>query len=79
MVMEFWIGWFDFWGNEHATKDTDTMTGIYKRILTYPASVNIYMFHGGTNFGFTNGASLGTYPYGQQNETKWFNNCSFQR
>ncbi|XP_018580117.1 beta-galactosidase-1-like protein 3 [Anoplophora glabripennis] len=59
MVMEFWIGWFDFWGNDHATRDANTMKGIYERILTYPASVNIYMFHGGTNFGFTNGASLG--------------------
>ncbi|KAJ8937460.1 hypothetical protein NQ314_011849 [Rhamnusium bicolor] len=58
MVMEFWAGWFDFWTETHQTKDSTTTAGTYERILQYPASVNIYMFHGGTNFGFTNGASL---------------------
>ncbi|KAF7283583.1 hypothetical protein GWI33_023375 [Rhynchophorus ferrugineus] len=58
MVMEFWIGWFDFWGANHTGKsDADTRI-VLTDILAKNASFNIYMFHGGTNFGFTNGASL---------------------
>jgi hypothetical protein len=31
---------------------------VLERILKFPASVNLYMFHGGTNFGFHNGANV---------------------
>ncbi|KAJ8920373.1 hypothetical protein NQ315_005238 [Exocentrus adspersus] len=58
MTMEFWIGWFDYWSDNHHTVKTDTSTDLYERILKFPASVNIYMFHGGTNFGFTSGGGL---------------------
>ncbi|KAJ8983197.1 hypothetical protein NQ317_016417 [Molorchus minor] len=27
MVMEFWIGWFDFWTSEHNTKEVDSVKG----------------------------------------------------
>ncbi|CAH1154969.1 unnamed protein product [Phaedon cochleariae] len=56
MTMEFWAGWFDFWGGKHNKKTVDEFIYNYEQILKYPASVNIYMFHGGTNFGFLNGA-----------------------
>lgn len=57
MVMEFWIGWFDAWGDsEHHTMDDKTITNELADILE-EGSVNIYMFHGGTNFGFTSGAN----------------------
>lgn len=57
MVMEFWIGWFDAWGDEaHHTTDVEAATNELKAILE-EGSVNIYMFHGGTNFGFTSGAN----------------------
>nr|XP_023025003.1 beta-galactosidase-1-like protein 3 [Leptinotarsa decemlineata] len=58
MVMEFWIGWFDHWTDNHQTRSTSDMRDVYERILKYPASVNIYMFHGGCNFAFGNGAHL---------------------
>ncbi|XP_018580033.1 beta-galactosidase-1-like protein 3 [Anoplophora glabripennis] len=58
MTMEYWIGWFDYWADEHNSVSADTARDLYERILKFPASVNIYMFHGGTNFGFTNGAGL---------------------
>ena len=32
-------------------------TGVLSNIFKYNASVNFYMFHGGTNFGFMNGAN----------------------
>jgi beta-galactosidase len=57
MVMEFWIGWFDAWGDEkhHTTSVTDAVNEL--RDCLKEGSVNIYMFHGGTNFGFMNGAN----------------------
>lgn len=57
MCTEFWVGWFDHWGNgghmrgnlEESVKDLDKMLEL--------GHVNIYMFEGGTNFGFMNGAN----------------------
>ncbi|KAJ8920358.1 hypothetical protein NQ315_005222 [Exocentrus adspersus] len=69
MVMEFWSGGFDFWGNKHTTKKASSMKGVYERILKYPASANIYMFIGGTNFGFSNGATYGTADIGIESIT----------
>ncbi|KAG5876884.1 hypothetical protein JTB14_007460 [Gonioctena quinquepunctata] len=56
MTMEYWAGWFDFWGSIHNEKTVELFKYNYEQILQYPSSVNIYMFHGGTNFGFLNGA-----------------------
>lgn len=57
MVMEFWIGWFDAWGDEaHHTTSVEEASNELADILD-EGSVNIYMFHGGTNFGFTSGAN----------------------
>ncbi|MGC4888957.1 glycoside hydrolase family 35 protein [Micromonospora sp. DT227] len=62
MCAEFWDGWFDHWGGHHHTTDVDQAAADLDALLSSGASVNIYMFHGGTNFGFTNGANdKGTY------------------
>ncbi|MGW4161841.1 beta-galactosidase [Streptomyces sp. NPDC004788] len=62
MCSEFWIGWFDRWGAAHTTRDAADAAADLDRLLAAGASVNLYMFHGGTNFGFTNGANdKGTY------------------
>ncbi|MGW2181554.1 glycoside hydrolase family 35 protein [Streptomyces sp. NPDC001732] len=62
MCSEFWIGWFDRWGGIHTTRDAADAAADLDRLLATGASVNIYMFHGGTNFGLTNGANdKGTY------------------
>lgn len=58
MAMEYWGGWFDHWGEQHHTRPDDEFRNVMQAILDYPASVNIYMFHGGTNFGFMNGANV---------------------
>lgn len=55
---EFYPGWFDQWGKAHATgapiaeqlKDLNW-------ILSQGYSVSLYMFHGGTDWGFMNGAN----------------------
>ena len=57
MVMEFWIGWFDHWGQEHITRKGEEVAKEFKYMLENNISVNFYMFHGGTNFGFMNGAN----------------------
>lgn len=57
MCAEFWVGWFDHWGNgghmrgnlEQSAADLDEMLKV--------GHVNIYMFIGGTNFGFMNGSN----------------------
>uniref|UniRef100_A0A8C1YX10 Si:dkey-224e22.2 n=1 Tax=Cyprinus carpio TaxID=7962 RepID=A0A8C1YX10_CYPCA len=54
MVMEYWSGWFDVWGEPHHI--------LHLKLLDRGISINFYMFHGGTSFGFMNGAvDLGTY------------------
>ncbi|WP_273832049.1 glycoside hydrolase family 35 protein [Guptibacillus sedimenti] len=57
MVAEFWIGWFDHWSGEHHTRDAKEAAEVFRKLMDMGASVNFYMFHGGTNFGFYNGAN----------------------
>jgi beta-galactosidase len=57
MVCEFWDGWFDRWGGLHVVRDAANAAAELDAVLSAGASVNLYMFHGGTNFGFTNGAN----------------------
>ncbi|MEP6479672.1 MAG: beta-galactosidase family protein, partial [Rhodoglobus sp.] len=57
MCMEFWNGWFDSWGTHHHTTSVEQSANDLETILAAGGSVNLYMFHGGTNFGLTNGAN----------------------
>lgn len=57
MCMEFWNGWFDEWGKHHHTTSVADSSRELDTLLATGASVNFYMFHGGTNFGLTNGAN----------------------
>lgn len=57
MCGEFWCGWFDHWGEAHHVRPAEEITREFRDMLELGASVNVYMFHGGTNFGFTNGAN----------------------
>ncbi|GAA2011651.1 glycoside hydrolase family 35 protein [Microbacterium ulmi] len=57
MCMEFWCGWFDHWGEKHHTTAIQDAAADLDALLAAGASVNIYMFHGGTNFALTNGAN----------------------
>ncbi|MEV0986458.1 beta-galactosidase family protein [Streptomyces sp. NPDC049949] len=54
---EFWIGWFDRWGGNHVVRGAEQASQELDELLATGASVNFYMFHGGTNFGFMNGAN----------------------
>lgn len=57
MCMEMWNGWFDAWGDEkHHTTSAEDYAKVVDDMLTR-GSLNMYMFIGGTNFGFTSGAN----------------------
>ncbi len=57
MCAEMWNGWFDHWGAEkHATTDAEAYAKELDSMLSV-GSANMYMFIGGTNFGFMNGAN----------------------
>ena len=57
MCGEFWCGWFDHWGEEHHIRTSEETVKDLRTMLDMGASFNFYMFHGGTNFGFLNGAN----------------------
>jgi beta-galactosidase len=63
MSGEFWTGWYDSWGKPHAAVDQKQVTADFAWMLDQGYSVNLYMFHGGTSFGFMNGANSKTGTY----------------
>ena len=54
---EFWDGWFDHWGGPHSLRDPREVAQDLDRLLGMGASVNLYLFRGGTNFGWMSGAN----------------------
>lgn len=58
MCTEFWCGWFDHWGGKHAKRSYDSVLKEISDFIDMDANFNFYMFHGGTNFGFTAGANF---------------------
>ena len=57
MCAEFWVGWFDHWGNGgHMKSDLEENVRDFDKMLEL-GNANIYMFEGGTNFGFMNGSN----------------------
>ena len=53
---EFYTGWLDHWGHPHSRQNATLVAETLDAILRLNASVNMYMFEGGTNFAFWNGA-----------------------
>ncbi|KAM5315590.1 beta-galactosidase isoform 2-T2 [Glossophaga mutica] len=60
---EFYTGWLDHWGQPHSTVKTEAVVFSLQDILARGANVNLYMFIGGTNFAYWNGANM---PYQAQ-------------
>uniref|UniRef100_A0A2K6G5S2 Galactosidase beta 1 n=1 Tax=Propithecus coquereli TaxID=379532 RepID=A0A2K6G5S2_PROCO len=60
---EFYTGWLDHWGEPHSTVKTEKVASSLYDILARGANVNLYMFMGGTNFAYWNGANT---PYAAQ-------------
>nr|XP_020756568.1 beta-galactosidase-1-like protein 3 isoform X5 [Odocoileus virginianus texanus] len=57
LIMEFWVGWFDTWGSDHKVMGVNEVEKSVSEFIRFGISFNVYMFHGGTNFGFMNGAT----------------------
>lgn len=58
MCMEFWCGWFDHWGEKHHTRKSTSIITEIEAFINQNASFNMYMFYGGTYFGFNAGANF---------------------
>jgi beta-galactosidase len=62
MCGEYWDGWFDHWGEEHHVTSPEEAAQGVEWMLSRGISVNLYMVHGGTSWGFMSGANYdGTY------------------
>ncbi|XP_038875608.1 beta-galactosidase 17 [Benincasa hispida] len=59
LTAEFYTGWLTHWGENMATTDANTTAAALSEILAGKGSAVLYMAHGGTNFGFYNGANTG--------------------
>lgn len=62
ITMELWSGKAWHWGVQPEHHNDQAVAQDIRDILSSGASVNCYMFHGGTNFGFTSGANF--FPHG---------------
>ena len=58
-VPEFYPGWLDHWGESFVTVGADGVARATAQMMENHVSFNYYMFHGGTNFAFMNGANFG--------------------
>jgi len=56
-IPEYYPGWLDHWGEPKSDVNSDDVVKDIKILLNSGFSFNFYMLHGGTNFGFMNGAN----------------------
>ncbi|MDR1707984.1 MAG: beta-galactosidase [Prevotella sp.] len=57
MVAEFYPGWLAHWVEPHPQVSATSIARQTEKYLQNNVSINYYMVHGGTNFGFTSGAN----------------------
>ncbi|HTY60110.1 MAG TPA: beta-galactosidase family protein, partial [Bacteroidota bacterium] len=60
---ETYPGWLTHWGEKWARPDTGSFMREVRYLLSHGKSFNLYVVHGGTNFGFTAGANSGGKGY----------------
>jgi beta-galactosidase len=60
---ETYPGWLTHWGENWARPDTVELFKEVKFLMENKKSFNLYVVHGGTNFGFTAGANSGNKGY----------------
>jgi len=69
-ISEWYPAWFDVWGKKHNTSPVENFNSYLDSIFYYGISLNMYMAHGGSNFGFMNGANYDTnMPYQSQTQS----------
>ena len=60
---ETYPGWLTHWGEKWARPDTTNLLNEIKFLMDNKKSFNLYVIHGGTNFGYTAGANSGGKGY----------------
>ncbi|MDR2887162.1 MAG: beta-galactosidase [Bacteroidales bacterium] len=60
---ETYTGWLTHWGEQWAKGDTAQLLKEVKFLMDNKKSFNLYVIHGGTNFGYTAGANSGGKGY----------------
>jgi beta-galactosidase GanA len=60
---ETYPGWLTHWGENWARPDTSKLLKEVRFLMDNRKSFNLYVIHGGTNFGFTAGANSGGKGY----------------
>ena len=66
-IAEWYPGWFDQWGKQHANVSAEKNAQILDKVLSAGISINMYMFHGGSTRDFMNGANMNIgEPYAPQ-------------
>jgi len=60
---ETYPGWLTHWGEKWAKPDTAELLKEVKFLMDNKKSFNLYVIHGGTNFGYTAGANSGGKGY----------------
>lgn len=69
-VSEWYPAWFDVWGKKHHVASAQKMVEHLEPIFKNGISLNMYMAHGGSNFGFMNGANYDDgMPYQSQTQS----------
>lgn len=78
MCAEHWIGQFTQWGVPAKTYSAQTVAKEVEDNLRLGANFNLYMFHGGTNYGFYNGANIfGQKPHDPRETTYFADTTSY--
>ncbi|GAE84694.1 beta-galactosidase [Bacteroides reticulotermitis JCM 10512] len=57
MVAEFYPGWLSHWAEDFPQISASSIARQTEKYLQNDVSFNVYMVHGGTNFGFSSGAN----------------------
>ena len=60
---EYWAGWFDHWGARHENTDAGKQAEELAWMLRQGYSLSLYLVHGGTSFGWMNGANMDNGHY----------------
>jgi hypothetical protein len=60
LISELWTGWFDKWNGPHESrKSPQQLAQRLAEVSAAGAQFNLFPFHGGTNFGFYGGRTVG--------------------
>ncbi|NLF32596.1 MAG: hypothetical protein GX591_17105 [Planctomycetes bacterium] len=60
LATEYWCGWFDGWGGEHVRRDPRDVARRAMELTGAGCQINYFVYHGGTNFGFAGGRTVGS-------------------